>query len=221
MEKVLADSKGYAVFSNMGVNLFLVSTQRGGGILRDNRNNDDIYMKMFSAGGGDLAPLGEANGYQHLYLEATGSTDGGNAKMTWLGPGGFYTLTSVAEQADQLLLARSGANDPSFNLRRDPAFILRRRDTGSTLFATVVESHGSYSPVTELALDSRSLVASVEVVHDDAAYTAVAVSHVDGGTSIFVVSNKNPSPSDAHQLVINGNTYSWSGPYHYFDQHSG
>ena len=52
MKSVLAESKGYAVFSNMGVNLFLVSTQRGGGILRDNRNGDDVYMKMFSAGGG-------------------------------------------------------------------------------------------------------------------------------------------------------------------------
>jgi lipid-binding SYLF domain-containing protein len=45
-------SKGYAVFSNFGMNLFVVSTARGGGILRDNRSGEDIYMKMFSAGGG-------------------------------------------------------------------------------------------------------------------------------------------------------------------------
>ena len=50
--KLLAESKGYAVFSNIGVNLFLVSTQRGGGILHDNRSGKDLYMKMFSAGGG-------------------------------------------------------------------------------------------------------------------------------------------------------------------------
>jgi len=48
----LKSSKGYAVFSNIGINLFLVSTERGGGILRDNRNGKDTYMKMFSAGGG-------------------------------------------------------------------------------------------------------------------------------------------------------------------------
>jgi len=48
----LKSSKGYAVFSNIGINLFLVSTERGGGILRDNRNGQDTYMKMFSAGGG-------------------------------------------------------------------------------------------------------------------------------------------------------------------------
>lgn len=48
----LKSAKGYAVFSTVGINLFLVSTERGGGILRDNRNGTDIYMKMFSAGGG-------------------------------------------------------------------------------------------------------------------------------------------------------------------------
>ena len=45
-------AKGYAVFSTFGMNLLLVSTQRGGGILHDNRSNEDIYMRMFSAGGG-------------------------------------------------------------------------------------------------------------------------------------------------------------------------
>ncbi len=58
----LKSSKGYAVFSNIGINLFVVSTERGGGILRDNRNGEDTYMKMFSAGGG----LGM--GIKHFFL---------------------------------------------------------------------------------------------------------------------------------------------------------
>jgi lipid-binding SYLF domain-containing protein len=45
-------SKGYAVFSSLGINLFVVSTARGGGLLHDNRSNKDIYMNMFSAGAG-------------------------------------------------------------------------------------------------------------------------------------------------------------------------
>jgi lipid-binding SYLF domain-containing protein len=48
----IQESKGYAVFSNLGMNLFVVSTGRGGGVVRDNRSGRDIYMKMFSAGGG-------------------------------------------------------------------------------------------------------------------------------------------------------------------------
>ena len=48
----IQSSKGYAVFSNIGINVLVVSTGRGGGILRDNRSGKDVYMKMFSAGGG-------------------------------------------------------------------------------------------------------------------------------------------------------------------------
>jgi lipid-binding SYLF domain-containing protein len=48
----IASAKGYAVFSSIGVNLFLVATERGGGILHDNGSGKDTYMKMFSAGGG-------------------------------------------------------------------------------------------------------------------------------------------------------------------------
>ncbi|MFT7287015.1 MAG: lipid-binding SYLF domain-containing protein [Halieaceae bacterium] len=48
----LENAKGFAVFSNIGINVLLVSTQRGGGILHDNRSGEETYMKMFSAGGG-------------------------------------------------------------------------------------------------------------------------------------------------------------------------
>jgi len=45
-------AKGYAVFSIIGMNLFVVATERGGGILRDSHNGKDTCMKMFSADGG-------------------------------------------------------------------------------------------------------------------------------------------------------------------------
>ena len=48
----IKDAKGYAVFSSIGMNLFVVATERGGGILRDNRSGKETYMQMFSAGGG-------------------------------------------------------------------------------------------------------------------------------------------------------------------------
>jgi lipid-binding SYLF domain-containing protein len=48
----IADSKGYAVFSNTGINVLMLSTGRGSGVVRDKRSGKDIYMNMFSAGGG-------------------------------------------------------------------------------------------------------------------------------------------------------------------------
>ncbi len=43
-------SVGYAVFSNVGINLIFLSAGNGWGIVRDNRNRKDVYMKMASAG---------------------------------------------------------------------------------------------------------------------------------------------------------------------------
>lgn len=48
----IAESSGYAVFSNMGMNLFVLSTGSGWGVVRDNGSKDDTYMKMASGGYG-------------------------------------------------------------------------------------------------------------------------------------------------------------------------
>lgn len=48
----VARSKGYAVFSNVNNNLLLLSAGSGFGVLRDNRNGRDTYMKMATAGMG-------------------------------------------------------------------------------------------------------------------------------------------------------------------------
>jgi len=41
---------GYAVFDNMGTNLFLLSTARGSGIAVDTSSKQETFMKMVSAG---------------------------------------------------------------------------------------------------------------------------------------------------------------------------
>ena len=43
---------GYAVFNNMGVHVLLLSTARGSGLAVNNKNNQNTFMKMVSAGGG-------------------------------------------------------------------------------------------------------------------------------------------------------------------------
>lgn len=43
---------GYAVFSNVGINLVLLSVAGGSGVAHDNRTGRDIYMKMVSGGVG-------------------------------------------------------------------------------------------------------------------------------------------------------------------------
>jgi hypothetical protein len=162
-----------------------------------------------------LTPLGKKNGYQHLYLEATGKADSANAQFSWMNNNKFYTLTTATQEGDQILLARIGANDPKYNLRKDPAIILRRPDAGNTLFASVIEPHGGYNRVTESAVNSNSNVAALTVLQDDANYTAVSIETVKGSHRIFIVSNNGTESTATHSVVINGKEYDWSGPYHY------
>lgn len=43
---------GYGVFSNVGVNLILLSAAGGSGVVHDNHSGKDVYMKMVSGGVG-------------------------------------------------------------------------------------------------------------------------------------------------------------------------
>ena len=162
-----------------------------------------------------LNPLGRKNGYQHLYLEAKGKTDATSTQFSWLDNKKFHTLTTATDKNDELLLARIGANDPDYNLRKDPVIILRRQYTNDTLFASVIEQHGSYNPVTESAKNSNSNIAELTVLQDDAKYTAVSIKTVEGSIRIFVVSNQDTEASTKHSVELNGQNYTWSGPYHY------
>ena len=46
----ISKSVGYGVFSNVGVNLFLLSTASGWGVVHDKNGAKNTYMKMYSAG---------------------------------------------------------------------------------------------------------------------------------------------------------------------------
>lgn len=162
-----------------------------------------------------LIPLGNKNGYQHLFLEGKGKVTNANSKLSWLNKGKFYTLTSVTNTTDELLFARIGANDPEFNLRRDPALILRTKNSKDRTFVSVIESHGSYSPVTESAVNSNSSITELKIILDTEAYTAIQITNVKGNTKLFITANTNASQEAKHNLKINDKTYEWSGSYYF------
>ncbi|EPR70042.1 poly(beta-D-mannuronate) lyase [Winogradskyella psychrotolerans RS-3] len=140
-----------------------------------------------------LNPLGTKNGYQHLFVEGTAKAPSDNSQLSWLNKGKFYSLTSVTNTNDELLFTRIGANDPGFNLRREAALMLRRKNTKNTLFVSVIESHGSYSPVSESAVNSNSNIAALKVVLDTDAYTAIQITNINGNVKLFITANTETS----------------------------
>ena len=162
-----------------------------------------------------LKALGNKNGYQHLYVEGSANALNENSKFSWFNNSKFYTLTTVTNNKDELLFTRIGANDPEFNLRRDPALLLRRKNTKNTLFVSVIEAHGGYSPVTESALNSNSSISALNVVLDTEDYTAISITNINGTTKLFITANTNPSKEAKHTLKINDKNYEWSGTYYF------
>ncbi len=160
-----------------------------------------------------LSALGDKNGYQHLFVEGRANAVSGNSKLTWLNNRNFYTLTSITNGNDELFFTRIGANDPEFNLRRDPALMLRRDNSQNTLFVSTIESHGSYSPVTESAVNSKSSIVELKVVLDTDMYTAIEITLANNKKTLFITANL--LSSQKHSVKINGKDYLWTGNYYF------
>ncbi|WP_405246309.1 alginate lyase family protein [Cellulophaga sp. Asnod2-G02] len=163
----------------------------------------------------NLKALGSSNGYQHLYVEGTAKSEKENTKFSWLNKGKFYSLTTVSNVNDEILFTRIGANDPEFNLRREAALMLRRKNTKNTLFVSAIEAHGNYSPVTESAVNSNSAITALKVVLDSEGYTAIQITDINGNTKLFITANTNAAKEARHNLKINNKDYEWSGPYYF------
>ncbi|MEM1321664.1 MAG: alginate lyase family protein [Bacteroidota bacterium] len=157
-----------------------------------------------------LTPLGSGNGYQHLWEEATSLSDGKPTQLSWLSGGTFFTLSTAAVRNDELIFARSGANDPDFNLRHDPAFIQRRK-AQSTAFVSIIESHGTYNPVSEIPLSPFSGIESVAVVYNDEVYTIVNFKNKTGKAWTLLLANQDVQPNTKHTVKVGSQLYEWTG----------
>jgi hypothetical protein len=117
------------------------------------------------------------------------------------------------------MFTRIGANDPDFNLRRDAGFMIRRNNVADTIFVSVIEPHGSYNPVSELAVNSKSSIAALRVLHNDDDYTVVSIEDVHGQQSVFALAKNDASKSAQHRLKIGGKRLEWQGPHYYLSDY--
>lgn len=162
----------------------------------------------------NLSPMGNESGYQHLWSEAQAKLEDDLFQMTWFNNQRFYTLTSVVEGGDEAILTRIGANDPNFNLRRDPGLI-HRRTGGNTLFASVYEMHGSYNYATERPLNLFSSIDHLEVLHQSADYVAVALTLISGQKYQFTFSLNDDSEATHHSINTANGKLEWTGVYQF------
>jgi hypothetical protein len=160
-----------------------------------------------------LSPLGSASGYQHLWKTGEGTSTNKNAKLSWFNNERFYTLTTLVAPEDQLLFARLGAKDPEFNLRPDPAFIIRKKQQKNAVFVSVIESHGHYDPINEIASNSNSRVTNLDLTYHNEKYSVITWVYNTNTSWTLLLSNGDTTSKSTHHLECSGKRYDWTGPY--------
>jgi hypothetical protein len=160
--------------------------------------------------------LGTAAGYQHLWVDAVAAPSAQSRSLTWLLGGRFYTYRFAASAPTSALLVESGANDPDFNLRREPALIQRMRGQADASFFSVLEPHGAYDGTAETVSGATSQIRDIARVRGEGA-EVVVLTLVSGRTLALGVAD-DVAPGVAHSVRANGQTYEWTGPYARFDR---
>jgi hypothetical protein len=151
--------------------------------------------------------LGKKNGYQFLWKEAEAKAADTTVRFTFLNGRTYYSVSSWIQDSASLFFTRSGANDPHFNLRHEPAFIIRKKGRDQS-FVSVIEIHGKFDPVAEFSTNAYPSVSSVKLLQHNDQYSIAEI--LTGGKKLLIVQcNKDYGEKTKHSA----GGLDWTGPY--------
>ncbi|MEM8996490.1 MAG: heparinase II/III family protein, partial [Acidobacteriota bacterium] len=163
-----------------------------------------------------LAPVGTDHGYQHLWaLGDTRVEAGQRYAHTWLQGDRFYTSSTVASTDLDVVLTQTGANDPDFNLRREPGLLLRTPPASHVTFFTVLEPHGEYDGAREFTRRSRSRIAAVEGTTFAPGRHLLRLETPEGRSVSLAIATDGDAQTE-HSFSFPGGDRRWTGFFHLF-----
>jgi hypothetical protein len=112
----------------------------------------------------------------------------------------------LIEDSALLFFTRIGANDPNFNLRHEPAYVIRKKGK-QQFFLNVIEIHGSFDPISENASSSYSSIKYIKLVENDD-YTIAEIT-INEKKITIAQNNKVFDKNTSHTRK----GISWIGPY--------
>lgn len=151
--------------------------------------------------------LGTKNGYQFIWKEAEATVVDSIAQFTFLNNNTYYTLSTLVQGSAQIFFTRSGADDPNFNLRHEPAMIIRKNGKDE-LFINVIEVHGKYDPINEFSSNSYPVVNQIKILQNDASYS---VAEIMLGNKKIQIAQCNNNFDKKQNHVSQG--LNWEGPF--------
>ena len=160
------------------------------------------------------APLGTKNGYQYLWKVAEAEPVDGLSQVTWLLDRKFYSVSSSVPANTKVVFTQIGANDPNFNLKPEPGFMLRAKTNNGAAFVSVIEPHGDYNPTLEYTLGSHSQVKSVS--HYEGGAAEFILIETKDGQRVGLGLGSEDNPTATHRVDVEGTEMSWTGPFKLF-----
>lgn len=154
--------------------------------------------------------LGTKNGYQFLWKEAEASVIDTTIQFTFLNSHTYYTVSSLVQGSAKILFTRSGANDPNFNIRHEPAYIIRKKGKDQ-VFINVIEIHGKYDPINEFSTNAYPEVQQIKLLSDDPAFTVAEI--MIAGKKLWIAQcKKDFEQTKKHSVTIENVKMEWMGP---------
>ncbi|MEM9570492.1 MAG: heparinase II/III family protein [Pseudomonadota bacterium] len=130
-----------------------------------------------------LEPLGDQNGYQHLWRRSESEPLNGVQNASWLLGDQFYTLTFASDQSVSAYFTELGANDPNHNLRHEQALMLRTSGH-SVNYVSIYERHGRYDSDEEVTVFDGSSIEDIEITNENE-ITSVTITPIEGDAVTF------------------------------------
>ncbi len=157
----------------------------------------------------EMKTLGNKNGYEFLWKQAEADVADSSTMFTFLNHDLFYSLSTVCTEKSKRYFTMVGANDPNFNLRDQPSYIISTSGA-SVAFANVLEVHGNYSSVNEVASGAYSTVKNLEILRDTDDASMIQFMY---GSHQIVMAQANEAIQGVHQIKHANRLYSWTGPF--------
>ncbi len=159
-----------------------------------------------------LEPLGVKNGYQHIWNESICKATDQNHFFNWFSNNRFYTMVSLTDSGDEIILGRAGANDPNHNLRYDPVMIHRKKQQSEATYLSIIEAHGEYDRATEIPIQPYGSIKRLHLDYYDKDYISFQFS-TESHQWRIVFSQSNSDKTAVHRLNVSGKEYNWIGLY--------
>lgn len=161
----------------------------------------------------NLATLGTAHGYQHIWVDADcRPKEDAAMRFTFFNGDRMYSISTTASAPLTGKLTHLGANDPDFNLREEKGWLVRVPKAADCVIASVIEPHGEYDVVRETASGTKSAVSDVRIAADTPDHTAITVDYGEGRQALFLVA-RDADPAKTHTAEIDGKRHTWTGHY--------